>query len=161
MTLDSKALEAAHESYSTHGQTGDLRRQRISDDLMSAVISAYLSALPAGEVGELVADLRDEDFRHEMQHLRSSSEIDRLFMRAATTLLSLSARCGEMERALEPLVKLAAAVFHVDEGGREMNAGKPDDAAVWGFDRAMLTYGDLRRARAALSRRATTGGNDE
>lgn len=28
MTLDSKALEAAHESYSTHGQTGDLRRAR-------------------------------------------------------------------------------------------------------------------------------------
>lgn len=65
---------------------------------------------------------------------------------------SAEARVVEMEKALEPLQHLANAVFYVDDDGREMNAGKPDDATVWGFDSATLTYGDLRAARSALTK---------
>lgn len=57
------------------------------------------------------------------------------------------AQLAEKNKALEPFVRMAAAVFYINTDGREMNASKPDDAAVWGFDLAMLTYGDLRRAR--------------
>ena len=70
-------------------------------DIMSDRIRAHFSALPAGEVGELVAELRNETFRNELQHLRSSVEIDRLFQQAATARSALSAEHGEMEQALE------------------------------------------------------------
>lgn len=55
-----------------------------------------LTAMPA-EVCGLVAELRDEDFRHEMQHLRSSSEIDRLFQAAASLIQSQASRIAELE----------------------------------------------------------------
>ncbi|PSJ60802.1 hypothetical protein [Pseudaminobacter soli (ex Li et al. 2025)] len=58
------------------------------------------------------------------------------------------ARVRELEAALEPFAVIAGAVFRVDEDGREMNAGKPDDHAVWGFDRVGLRYGHLRAARS-------------
>lgn len=58
----------------------------------------------------------------------------------------------EAEKALAPLCALADAAFYVDEDGRMMNASKPDDQAIWGLDRTMLTYGDLRRARTTLAR---------
>lgn len=49
------------------------------------------------------------------------------------------ARLSEVEKALEPIVKLADAVFR--DG---MNTDKRDEAGVWGFDDATLTYGHLR-----------------
>ncbi len=68
-------------------------------------------------------------------------------------LRSLNARQGEV---LKPLVALANEVFRSD-GGHEMNSGKRDDQAIWGFDNATLTYGDLRRARAALATESSNG----
>jgi hypothetical protein len=58
----------------------------------------------------------------------------------------------EVKAVMEPFGNLASAVFHVDEDGREMNFTKPDDRHLWGFDNAMISYGDLRAVRALLSR---------
>jgi hypothetical protein len=91
-TLDPGAAAKAHKVAEDLYDTDVAMKETVE-----AAITAYLSALPAGEVRELVSDLRDEDFRHEMQHLRSSSEIDRLFMQAATTITSLSARIEAVE----------------------------------------------------------------
>lgn len=66
---------------------------------------------------------------------------------ALTELDQLRDRVKVLDKVLEPLQHLANAVFRGDEEGREMNAGKPDDAPVWGFDSATLTYGHLRTAR--------------
>ncbi len=73
---------------------------------------------------------------------------------SATELTRLRSLNAECEAALGPLGKIADAVF--DDG---MNASKPDDAPLYGFDGAYLTYGDLRRARAPLLARANGGGN--
>lgn len=47
--LNEKALEAAHHAYQTHGQMGHLKAQRLSDSCLTAVITAYLAALPASD----------------------------------------------------------------------------------------------------------------
>lgn len=44
--LNEKALEAAHHTYQTHEQMGHLKAQRLSDSCLTAVITAYLAALP-------------------------------------------------------------------------------------------------------------------
>ena len=66
-------------------------------DAIAAWNRRTLSTITPAEVGGLVAELRDEDFRHEMQHLRSSSEIDRLFQAAASLIQSQAARIAELE----------------------------------------------------------------
>lgn len=55
-------------------------------------------------------------------------------------------RIAELEAALKPLEGIAGRVFY--DG---MNSSKADDATLYGFDGAYITYGDLRRARAVLS----------
>lgn len=145
MTLDSKALEAAHESYSTHGQTGDLRRQRISDDLMSAVITAYLSTATPADVVGLVERLKKRALAMRglsRQTVTTKYDAD-LSEEAASTLLSLSARCGEMEKISDDLMSDLQDAIEADMG-RELR--DRDLPRSW------------HRARAALSRRATTGG---
>lgn len=57
---------------------------------------------------------------------------------------SAEARAKQAEELLKPFADLAAAVFRVDDDGRQMNEFKPDDRTVWGFDKANLTYGHLR-----------------
>lgn len=81
-----------------------------------AIAVNALSTVTPAEVGGLVAELRDEDFRHEMQHLRSSSEIDRLFQAAASLIQSQAAestadkaRIAELEAALKPFARIAEA----------------------------------------------------
>lgn len=68
----------------------------------------------------------------------------------ATQLAAKEAMLAKALEVTRPLNTLASAVFYVDEGGREMNSSKPDDYTLWGFDRAYITYGDLRAARAFL-----------
>ncbi len=58
----------------------------------------------------------------------------------------------ECRKVLRPLAALAGAGFYVDESGRELNATRPDDQPVWGFNRVELTYGHLRRCRAILTK---------
>jgi hypothetical protein len=65
-------------------------------------------------------------------------------------LASTQEEIARLTLALEPLAAIAAAVFYIDEDGREMNSHRPDDLAVWGFDRVELTYGHLRAARSLL-----------
>lgn len=79
----------------------------VSRQALDELIAAYeaLSTIAPAEVGGLLAELRDEDFRHEMQHLRSSSEIDRLFQAAASLIQSQAAR----ELALEDGLRNALA----------------------------------------------------
>ena len=62
----------------------------------------------------------------------------------------------ELVKALEPLAAIANEVFRSYETTpgtfREAYSDEPDDRPVWGFNRADLTYGHLRAARAALAK---------
>lgn len=66
---------------------------------------------------------------------------------------------ADLVAALEPLAKIAGAVFFEYETGdgrtRVANSNKQDEDAAWGYDGVYLTYGDLRKARdlyAALTK---------
>jgi len=72
------------------------------------------------------------------------------FSRPIPALIDSAWIMEEAMTVIEPFNKLAAAVFYVDEDGKEMNASKSDDQTVWGFDDAHITYGDLRAVRALL-----------
>jgi hypothetical protein len=63
---------------------------------------------------------------------------------------------AEARRLLKPFGDIAEAVFYND-GGREMNSHRSDDAAVWGFDRVELTYGHLRGVRRFLAQESNDG----
>lgn len=101
MTTHEKALEKAcmalidvDPTMSGYHQTHiDVKRK-----YAEAAITAYLSALLPEDAADLVAKMTSEYFRHEMQHLRSSSEIDRLFQQAASLIQSQAARIAELER---------------------------------------------------------------
>lgn len=78
-TLNEKALEAAWNSFLREGGTLE-------------------NAIRTGDYAGLVTDLTCEDYRHEMQHLRSSAEIDRLFQQAATAIAALVAERDAFKR---------------------------------------------------------------
>lgn len=65
------------------------------------------------------------------------------------------AKIEALTQALEPFVILANAIFENYEirpgEFREAYCDKPDDHEVWGFNHTAMTYGHLRRARAALT----------
>lgn len=145
MMLDSNALadQAWRDLEIAADATGRLEVARVTLPIekVRALVEGRRSALPAGEVGELVAELRNEAFRHELQHLRSSVEIDHLFQKAATALTSLSARIEALEDALEHVTELLVDTWHV-----VMPASDDPEKDI-----AVIN------ARAALSRRATGG----
>ena len=60
-------------------------------------------------------------------------------------LFSALTELVELRKAVKPFAALGQ--YMIDEGF----VTKPDDAAAWGFDRHDLTYGDFRRAAAALT----------
>ena len=86
------------------------------------------------------------DPKHEWLEAQSRDEIDAepLYLDPPPTS-ELEAENARLRKALEPLAKLADAVFR--DG---MNTDKRDEDGVWGFDDATLTYGHLRNARRVL-----------
>lgn len=62
---------------------------------------------------------------------------------AETKLAALTKRVGELEGALEPFARI---------GKEAAWMSKTDDKQAWGFDGVNLSWGDFRRAIAALER---------
>jgi hypothetical protein len=90
--IDEKALETALDVLFDNGDEDTWR------DRLRKVLTAYLSALPppAGEVGELVAKLRQTSFF--MRNAKNADDDAELLDEAADALTALSARVAEAER---------------------------------------------------------------
>ncbi len=150
MTLDSNALEAAARTAAPGSQLAE------AVEFAEPIIAAYLSALPAGEVDGLARELiilGSEIAPHHGEQAQAVCD------GAASTLTSLSARIealeAENERAHKMLARLYQGYVNTLETGRDriiFLGGSCDPVDV-------MEAGDpvLIAARAALSRRATTG----
>lgn len=165
MTLDSKALKALARAYDREdaAQRGEPDPWMPNDDgpwrderLACAEVAAraFLSALPAGEVGELVERLRD-DYQADWIESPSNSLMRWLGRNvavrdeAATALASLSARIAALENAV------AKAESHIVNIYGAMNP----HATYEGGNR-MADNDEVVQELRALSRLATTGGGD-
>lgn len=73
-----------------------------------------------------------------------SSAANAAFIAAANpqAILTLLDRIAGLKEALRPFAKIADAIAYA--------ADKPDDVAIYGHNLTFVTYGDFRRARAAL-----------
>src|SRR5690606_30833240 len=118
--------------------------------------TAYISTITPAEVGGLVERLQSYRSRNEWGDPVHHTICDE----AATALLSLSARCGEMERALDGLLLRyfsskqnweQAAVDAQTKGDYELR-----DRIMATALQALSDF-PIDAARAALSRRATGG----
>jgi len=104
--LDPTALEAATDAAMAKydDQTAPTRCEswrRHMQEIVSDAIRTYLSTVTPAEVGGLVVELRNPDFRGSMQHLRSAGEIDRLFQQSATALEAKEAELAEAKTQLD------------------------------------------------------------
>lgn len=106
-----------------------------------------MDVMPSSPVSELVELLRAVDA---WTSVDVPNYVINLTRESADRLTALDAENAKLRKALEPLKRIADAVFYIDEDF-EMNASRDDADNVWGFDNAYLTYGDLRAARAILS----------
>ncbi len=115
----------------------------VSRQALEELIAAYeaLSTATPPDVAGLVAELEDENYRHELQHLRSWQEIDRLFQQAATAL-RLSAGGGVPEGwklvPVDPTPEMLGAFWRQKNcGTQEVGKRGPhtDDCSAY---RAML-----------------------
>lgn len=102
--FDPKGREAARlwaiEATSEGGVPGD--------DYIDGILAAYLSTATPADVAGLAERLNAVTKRATQDY----DSRDELMAEAATALQTVSARCGEMERALEK-IKAAFAVKHV------------------------------------------------
>ena len=87
----------------------------------------------ADRVKALVEELRDPDYAREMQHLRSWSEIDRLFNEAADALTARDEGAGTMGRGEEFLEfkEALSDLRALRQEYRDLNGGGPGWAARW------------------------------
>lgn len=119
---------------------------------MDREAAAAISALQAER--DEARDQRDT-YRDERDNLSTivSTEIDNV---AGAELDDLESRAlaaeTQRDRLAEALRPFAAIGKYLIDNDF---ITKPDDHGAWGFDDLTLTYGDLRRARAALSEAQT------
>lgn len=115
--------------------------------VQSPVVASAFNAATAtpADVAGLVERLKEGTFGSDVT--KTDAYLNGLMREAAATLLSLSARCGEMERALEPFAALADIFDH--KGGNRPTTGT---IAQWSDHRVgdrELTVEALRAARRA------------
>lgn len=153
----------------TAGLVGRLQKLKVWDDHPSnadlgplaadtiTALTAENAALKAERdvarrhTSNLLARIHRDGGHYETEHGTSKAveDADEIIARLyadETRIEALVDRAGE---ALEPIGSIAGAVFRVEDG-REMNASKADDAAVWGFDEAELAYESIARAFNSL-----------
>lgn len=126
-----------------------ISRVEEAEKLMNEELESNASSRPAGDYAELVADLTCEDYRHEMQHLRSSAEIDRLFQQAATAISLLVAKrnspwtdvtphCAEYLAAITRAETAEDQVMAMEEALEQaFDEGK--EAALKAYDRLLYS----------------------
>ena len=113
-----------------------------------------LSTITPAEVGGLVAELRNPDFRGSMQHLRSAGEIDRLFQQAAAILEAQAAELTAMEKSQmrqAAACGVATARYERAEAG-ERAAHDAANTAIRQRDEARAQLAEARKALGALDR---------
>lgn len=175
MILDNRALEAAvrecaritapniTDEIFARERDANSERYRNTCDEVARVLTAYLSALLAGELGEIISALDQMAFAWGQPDragvmlpflgASTADEAAKVVTEAATTLTSLSARIEAMEaendRLRESMEKGRALTNQVRASIRHLNGQAYSS-----------TLSALNDFDAALSRRATTGDGD-